>query len=518
MLLLSGCVVGPDHETPQTALPVKFSEGSARAAADVTLAPWWTAFNDRRLDTLVEKGLSENLDVLQAIERITSAEANFEAADAGAFPQLSVSGQHQVSVAAGQATSTDQAPVARTAPPATRPRVRRAFSWLLDLFGQYRRAKESAKASLDAAYASADVAKLTFLSSVVTAYVDARYYQERIAIARKNLASRRETLELTRLQLEAGAASRLDVVQSEGLVNSTLAEMPSLEIGFRQSVHRISLLLGLPATTLLADLQKGAAQPYARRSVNAGVPADLIRNRPDIRAAERSLAAATAEVGVAEAALYPSITLSGSISPSYIVTSGANGGVTSWGFGPSLNLPIFDGGQRRANVKARESAAREAYLAWKQTVLSAVAEVENALVAVNAPARLYRLSPQPSAPTKKRWRYRRRATATAPLRFSMCWTPAQCRQRPGKPRASCSAIGDKLCRPECCDRRRIRVGRSQDGRRQQVSRHPRHPDPHRKRSPVFLCQNQKVAGVLIQMSTVSPLEMLRHEWGLRLSK
>ena len=136
---------------------------------------------------------------------------------------------------------------------------------------------------------SADVAKLTYLSSVVSAYIDARYYQERIAIARKNLASRRETLELTRLQLEAGAASRLDVVQSEGLVNSTLAEIPGLEISFRQSVHRISLLLGLPATTLLADLQKGAAQPYARRGVNAGVPADLIRNRPDIRAAQARL-------------------------------------------------------------------------------------------------------------------------------------------------------------------------------------------------------------------------------------
>lgn len=380
MLLLSGCVVGPDHEAPQTTLPVKFSEGSAKAAADVTMAPWWTAFNDKRLNGLVDTGLAQNLDVLQALERITSAEANFESADSAAFPQLSVSGQHQVS---GSSATGDFDNTSREGPTTNTTTGSTSVSWLLDLFGQYRRSKESAKASLDAAYASADVARLTFLSSVVSAYVDARYYQERIAIARKNLASRRETLELTRLQLEAGAASRLDVVQSEGLVNSTLAEIPGLEISFRQSVHRISLLLGLPATTLLADLQKGAAQPYARRSVNAGVPADLIRNRPDIRAAERQLAAATAEIGVAEAALYPSISLSGSISPSYIVSSAANGGVTSWGFGPSLNLPIFDAGARRANIKAREAAAREAYLAWKETVLSAVSEVENALVAVN---------------------------------------------------------------------------------------------------------------------------------------
>lgn len=378
MLLLSGCVVGPDHEAPQTALPVKFSEGSTRAAADVTLAPWWTAFNDRRLNGLVETGLSQNLDVLQAIERITSAEANFEAADSGAFPQLNVSADHQVS-----RTNGTGALVTRDSDTTNTTSGTLGVSWLIDLFGQYRRSKESAKASLDAAYASADVARLTFLSNVVSAYVDARYYQERIAIARKNLASRRETLELTRLQLEAGAASRLDVVQSEGLVNSTLAEIPGLEISFRQSVHRISLLLGLPATSLLADLQKGAAQPYARRGVNAGVPADLIRNRPDIRAAERNLAAATAEIGVAEAALYPSITLSGSISPTLVATSAASGSATSWGFGPSLNLPIFDAGARRANIKAREAAAREAYLAWKQTVLSAVSEVENALVAVS---------------------------------------------------------------------------------------------------------------------------------------
>lgn len=373
MLLLSGCVVGPDYETPQTALPIRFSEGSTRAAADVTLQPWWTAFNDRRLNTLVDQGLDQNLDVLQAIERITSAEANFESADSAAFPQINASADHQVSKSNGDDAN----------PTTNRTSGTLGVSWIIDLFGQYRRTKESAKATLDAAYAQTDIARLTFLSNVVTAYIDARYYQERIAIARKNLGSRRETLELTRLQLEAGAASRLDVVQSEGLVNSTLAEIPALEISFRQSVHRIALLLGLPATSLLTDLQKGASQPYFRRSVNAGVPADLIRNRPDIRAAERNLAAATAEIGVAEAALYPSITLSGSISPVLLATSAASSKTTSWGFGPTIDLPIFDAGARVARIKANEATARQAYLAWKQTVLNAVAEVENALVAVN---------------------------------------------------------------------------------------------------------------------------------------
>lgn len=376
MLLLSGCVVGPNHETPQTALPVKFSEGSVKPNGDVTMAAWWTAFNDRRLNGLVETGLRENLSVQQAIERITAAEANFQAADAGAFPQLNSAASFEVSGARGTGDSASR-PTTRTSG------GQLSASWLLDLFGQYRRSKESAGATLDAAYASADVAKLTYLSSVVSAYIDARYFQERIAIARKNLGSRRETLDLTRLQLEAGAASRLDVVQAEGLVNSTLAEIPGLETQFRQATHRIAFLLGLPAASLVADLQKGAPQPYARRSISAGVPADLIRNRPDIRAAERSLAAAVAEVGVAEAALYPSISLSGSISPAHIAASGVDGSLTTWGFGPSLNLPIFDAGARRANIKAKKSAAREAYLTWKEAVLNAVQEVENAMVAVN---------------------------------------------------------------------------------------------------------------------------------------
>lgn len=378
LLLLSSCVTGPDHTPPQTPLPEKFAEGGKKSNGEVAMAAWWTAFNDKRLNGLVEQGLNQNLDVLQALERITAAEANVVVAGAGGLPSLNVSGDETVSKSKGTGDyGTRTTDTTSTASGGVK------VSWLLDLFGQYRRAKEGATASLDAAYASADVAKLSYLSDLVTSYINARYYQERIAIARKNLASRRETLDLTKLQLEAGAASRLDVVQSEGLVNSTLADLPGLETSFRQSAHHIATLLGLPASSLIADLQKGAPQPLARRSINAGVPADLIRNRPDIRKAERELAAAVAEIGVAEAQLYPSITLGGSISPQWISTKSLAGSLTSWSFGPSLTLPILDGGRLKANVDIAESSAREAYLAWKASVLNAVEEVENALAAVN---------------------------------------------------------------------------------------------------------------------------------------
>ncbi|WP_395517420.1 efflux transporter outer membrane subunit [Pseudorhizobium flavum] len=384
LLLLSGCVVGPEHSPPEIALPAKYAEGSRTSNGDVSTVAWWKAFSDSRLNAYVDQGLAQNLNVLQALERINQAQAGVVQAGAGALPSLDFgaqaerSGTEDIGGPLSPSSTSAQTTVAGSLD----------ASWFLDLFGLYKRSKQSALAQLDAAYASVDVARLTLLSQLVSAYIDVRYYQERIALARQNLSSRRETLDLTRLQLEAGAASRLDVVQSEGLVNSTLAELPNLETQFRRAAHRVATLLGVPASSLLPELQRGARQPVARFKVSAGVPADLIRNRPDIRAAERQLAAAVAEIGVAEAQLYPAISLGGSIRPSYTrIAGGSESGILSWSFGPGLSLPIFDGGALKANLSSAESSARESYLAWKETVLGAVEEVENALAAVARDAR-----------------------------------------------------------------------------------------------------------------------------------
>lgn len=374
LLLLSGCVTGPDHTPPQTPLPVKFGEGGLKSDGEVASIAWWTAFSDTRLNGYVQEGLNQNLTVLQALERITSAQANVVVAGSGSLPALTTSADASVSGQTGELRT--QSSSTRTVGGTV------GASWLLDLFGEFRRSKESALASLDAAYANTDVAKMALLSDLVSTYIDVRFFQERLAIAKDNLKSRRDTLDLTKFQLEAGAASRLDVVQAEGLVNSTLSEIPPLEINFRVSAHHLATLLGKPASALIAELQRGAPQPVARRNVNAGVPADLIRNRPDVRAAERQLAAATASIGVAEAQLYPSISLSGNISPSLTRGPGGNGALGTWSFGPTLVLPIFDGGARRANVDISNSAAREQYLVWKQTVLEGIEDVENAIAAV----------------------------------------------------------------------------------------------------------------------------------------
>ncbi|MDG3577988.1 efflux transporter outer membrane subunit [Rhizobium sp. YJ-22] len=380
LLTLSGCVVGPDHQAPEMVLPAKFAEGGVKSNGDIAMKDWWTAFRDKRLNGYVVQGQEQNLTILQALERINAAEANVVSAGAGALPQGQLGASHTVSGQGGSRNLRTQTDVRNISSGSL------SVSWLLDLFGQYARARESAVASLDAAYADIDIARLTLLSNVVSAYIDARYYQELLAISRKNLASRRETLNLTRFQLEAGAASRLDVVQAEGLVNSTLSEIPGLETRFRVSVHRVSTLLGLPASTLIGDMQKSGGQPVARMNVRAGVPADLIRNRPDIRRAERELAAAVANIGVAEAQLYPSITLGGSIQPSYLGSSSIKGGLVNWSFGPSITLPILDGGRLKAGVDIAKSNAKTQYLVWKATVLNGVEEVENALAAVSRDA------------------------------------------------------------------------------------------------------------------------------------
>ncbi|WP_234186525.1 efflux transporter outer membrane subunit [Shinella sp. NM-101] len=380
MLLLSGCVVGPDYQKPDAALPAKFSESRAASAENVTLNPWWESFRDRRLNDLVHQGMAENLTVRQALERIEAAEANVIVAGSGSLPSIGLTAD---ATASGQDGSYLRRSPGSGGDHSESKSMSAGFgaSWLLDFFGQYRRSKEAANASLDAAYDDVNVARLAYLSDLVSSYVNARYYQEALALNRKNLQSRRETLKLTNEIKEAGAASSLDVLQSEGLVNQTLADLPALETGFHQSANHIATLLGVPASTITSSLIKGSSQPMPRYATRTGIPADLIRNRPDIRAAERRLHALTAQIGFAESQLYPSIQLGGSIGVARNFNA-VTGSLSSWSFGPTLTLPIFNGGALKAQVKIARSEAEQQYLTWKSTVLNAVEEVENAQTAL----------------------------------------------------------------------------------------------------------------------------------------
>ncbi|MBY3517436.1 efflux transporter outer membrane subunit [Rhizobium laguerreae] len=379
LLVLTGCVSDREHVTSEIPLAGEFNESGPKSNGDVGTAAWWVAYKDGKLDSLVKIGVDQNLTVQQAVERINSASADVTTAGAGALPALNVGASHTVSGEKGKAR---QQVLTKNLSES-----QLSLSWLLDLFGLYKRSKEGAMASLDSAYAGADVARLAYIQEIVSSYIDLRYYQQRLALSKANLKSRQETYNLTKFQVDAGAASRLDVLQAEGLVKSTRAEIPGFETKIRDSAHHIATLIGEPAGVLDDDLLRGSGQPTFWGSISPGIPADLIRNRPDIRQSERNLAAATAQIGVAQARLYPSITLSGSISPSHTNERGRHGGFPAWTFGPSLSLPILDGGRLRANIKIAKSEAAVSYLAWKQSVLTAIEQVENALSEVRRDAR-----------------------------------------------------------------------------------------------------------------------------------
>lgn len=366
-LIVSACAAGPDYKAPVMGAGGTYSSGHTGSIGDISARAWWQSFGDRQLDGLVAVGLSRNLDILEALELVQQARQNVVAEQGNFLPSISASGSATESF--GVSGRSREAAGALSA------------SWVIDLFGQYRRRSEGARASLDAAYSSANVARLTLISDLVSHYVDARYYQELISISQAALAVRQKTLELTRVRQRAGASSQLDVTQAEGLVNTLRAETPRHEARFREAVYRLSTLTGSQATSLVGVLEAAAGQPVPKDPVATGIPADLIRNRPDIRRAERELAAATAEIGVARAQLYPSLKLNGSISPTAVLAAAVAPSLTAWSFGPTLDIPVFKGGALQANVKIAESRARAAYLNWKKTILTAVEEVESALVA-----------------------------------------------------------------------------------------------------------------------------------------
>ncbi len=361
--VLVACTAGEDYQPPSMGLASTFSQTPGSTISQFRAEPWWEAFRDARLNKLVEEGMLQNLTLRQAMERVTSAEAT--AGAAGLTGTMS-----------GQLSSTNTNDFA-----GNESRSKNGvldISWIADFFGQYKRVQESADARLDEAFSNVEVARLIYLSELVSAYIDARYYQESLALKRKDLAVRRRTLELTADLLDAGEVTQLAVAQADGLVNETRAELPVLENGFHLAVNRIATLIGRPSSEILQDMSRGAPQPVPHRRVAVGIPADLIRNRADIRSAERRLASAVADAGIAEAFLYPSITLAGSLQANGVDGANAQG----WSFGPVIDIPLFDMGQRQARVSVAESVARSRYLEWQQQVLNAVEEVENALSSV----------------------------------------------------------------------------------------------------------------------------------------
>ena len=363
--LLAGCSTYAAYQSPTMPVPETYAAAGSAKSVDNSHTQWWLAFRDKRLNALIGRGLEQNLSIAAAVERINEANAGMIGAGATVLPTASgsVAGSQR---AQGNGDPTSSVTFAGNA------------SWMLDLFGQYGNSRQAAQANLDSAYLSADTARLAFLSEVTNGYIDLRYYQESLELTRSSLATRKETLKLTETLYQSGAGSQLNVLQAQSALDAASLQVPSLELGFVRALNRLATLTAQSTAELENDLQKGAPQPWPRLKVNAGVPADLIRQRPDTQAAERAVLAASAQAGIAEAQMYPSLTLSGSIN----LTQLATGGTTGWSFGPTLNLPFLDGGRSRANHQAALSRVEQAYIAWQAKVRGAIEETENALAAV----------------------------------------------------------------------------------------------------------------------------------------
>jgi outer membrane protein, multidrug efflux system len=375
--LLAGCAVGPDYVSPALSLPTTWSSERHKQARPPQLSHWWRHLNDRLLDELITEAVDGNLDVAAARARIREARASRRQSVGALFPAITGSGSATDNRSAASSTGGFEVS------PTTYSQYQGGFdaSWELDLFGANRRAVEAAGYGVDAAEDDLRATLLTLVGDVASYYIDARAYQARAALARRTGASQRETAALTERKLAAGSASAVDSEKANALAASTEATIPTYEASYQQQVHRLGVLLGRDPTVLAARMAKAQAIPAPHLPLPKGIPADVLSTRPDVRKAERQLAQYTAKIGQAEAALYPDVSLTGSVSTTALKLGDLGKSSTiGWSIGPSVSVPIFNGGKLEAAVEVAQAQRDEYHVAWRSAVLSALEDVENATV------------------------------------------------------------------------------------------------------------------------------------------
>jgi NodT family efflux transporter outer membrane factor (OMF) lipoprotein len=377
---LSGCAVGPDYRPPETVTPDQWHElpqtGVRVESPDApSLAAWWTTLNDPQLNEFIERALAENKTLKQAYARVLQARAQRAIAGSGFWPNVSGSANASRSESEGNFNERGEAvsTVGETYSTGF------SASWELDLFGGQRRSYEAATAQLAATEADLRDVMVVLLGDVALSYVGVRTAQSRLDFAERNLESQREALDITRWRAQAGLTTVLDVEQANTSYEQTRSQIPLLESSLVQNMNRLAVLTGQTPGGLKAALERRKPIPIAPVDIVAGVPADVLRRRPDIRSAERQLAAQTAQVGVATAALYPSLSLNGSISWQSLTASDVLDGFRNERSGLSLSLPLFTGGALRQQIKVQNALVDQALAAYESIVLAAYEEVENAL-------------------------------------------------------------------------------------------------------------------------------------------
>lgn len=379
LLLLAGCsTVGPDYAPPEVSASAHWAAdlegGMTPAQIDAqTLAHWWTTLNDLILSSLIERAVAGNLDLKEARARVREARARRGITEADRFPTIDATASARSSRSSEETGGGSERELYAVGFDA---------AWELDLFGGRRRTIEAAEAELQADEEDLRDVLVSLLAEVALNYVEVRSFQTRLSAAEANLGAQEETYRITQWRFQAGLTTQLDVEQAKYSLEQTRAQIPVLQTGLVQAENRLAVLLGQPPGSLKDALAEPKAIPVTPLQVAVGVPADVLRQRPDVRRAERQLAAQTAQVGVATADLYPKFSLLGSIGFEALSTDN----LFSWGsrthsIGPTVAWPLFDAGAIRSNIEVQSALQEQALIRYEAAVLSALEEVENAMVA-----------------------------------------------------------------------------------------------------------------------------------------
>ena len=378
ILIITGCVtVGPDYVRPEVPVYKDWhtqlnGNPNTKGMDAQTLAAWWTTLSDRKLSSLIDRAASGNLDLKKARTRVREARARRGIAEADLVPTLDGTGSatwSHTSRNTGTGKNSDFYAGSFDA------------AWELDIFGGIRRSVEAAEANLQASQEDWRDVLVSLLAEVALNYVDVRTYQVRLTVAEANLESQSETYQLTQWRYEAGLSDELAVQQARYNLENTRSEVPNLRTGLDAAMNRVAVLLGEQPGKVHAELEQREPIPVPPLKVAVCVPADLLRRRPDVRQAERELAAQTAKIGVATADLYPKFTLSGSIGLESLSMNNPSSGILTLTGGPQITWAIFKGGAIRQNIEVQSALQEQALIQYEAVILGALEEVENALVA-----------------------------------------------------------------------------------------------------------------------------------------
>ncbi|MGR8949574.1 MAG: efflux transporter outer membrane subunit [Gammaproteobacteria bacterium] len=387
VLAINGCtMLGPDFQTPSAPISAAWQPLETESVSTISndLAQWWTTFDDEVLNSLIERAVTQNLPLQIAGIRIFEARAQLGIATGSQYPQLQRARGGLTHIEASENSPNFSAVLDDSYRDVD---IGFDAGWELDIWGRFRRGIEAADANLLAQIAGYDDALVSLTAEVANTYVALRTFEARLAIARENVVIQQRSLKIATVRFENGATSALDVEQAKTLLANTQASIPDLRIGLRQTQNALNILLGLPPGGLEAFETGTAEIPMAPAEVGVGIPADLLRRRPDIRRAELQAAAQSALIGVAQADLYPQFSLVGTVGLRSSDTGVSDlgdlfdGDSIEAGFGPSFSWNIFNYGRIKNAVRLEDARFQQAAINYKNTVLNAANEVENALVA-----------------------------------------------------------------------------------------------------------------------------------------